>query len=394
MRYMLFGFGFGITVAQAQTWSRLPDFPGTARDDASAFTIGNTVFVGTGREVSFGLTNDWYAFDMLGQSWTPIATLPASGRQYCSAFSDVTYGYLFGGVDADGPLNELWRYDPLLDEWAEMSPLPAAGRFATVAFNNGMVCTGLLNGDIATNECWQYNPNGDTWTLRASVPGPARHRASGSGAIPQVIGGADAAGNALSDSYRYDPTTAVWAPISILPAPRLGADAVYDLGMDMTYIVGGASSPTALHADAWTHSGNDWDPIMPFAGGPRRGGVIGFGTPETPSLRQVYYGTGVDAIQRYSDWWVYTDVVEGMSDWGHIRLNTYPNPSTGLIRIERPHQAMLQYKVNDMVGRTVTSGMLLPEQELDLSNLDPGDYTVRISDGANHYSARTSIIRP
>lgn len=46
------------SAVSAQTWQQLPDFPGNARDDAASFSIGNKIYVGTGMEVGWGLTND------------------------------------------------------------------------------------------------------------------------------------------------------------------------------------------------------------------------------------------------------------------------------------------------------------------------------------------------
>jgi N-acetylneuraminic acid mutarotase len=45
------------TTLHAEVWQQLPDFPGTARDDAAAFSIDNKIYVGTGMEVGWGLTN-------------------------------------------------------------------------------------------------------------------------------------------------------------------------------------------------------------------------------------------------------------------------------------------------------------------------------------------------
>lgn len=381
--------------AQLFQWTQLSSFPGTARDDASAFTIANTIFVGTGRELGFGLTADWYAFDMVGQEWTAIAPLPASGRQYCSTFSDGTYGYVFGGVDANGPMSELWRYDPELDAWEAMSSLPASGRYATVAFDNGMVCTGLLNGGIPTNECWQYDVPGNAWTPRASVPGEARHRASGSGSRVEIIGGADAEGNALSDGYTYDALVDEWSPITSLPAARIGADAVYDAGLDMTYVVGGASSSTEFHADAWVSTGTEWAAIASFSGGPRRGGVIAFGTGDSPSLRQVYYGTGVDATQRHADWWVYTNVVESIPERTATRVASYPYPSIGVVRIDLPFSSSAtSFTVYDIAGSIHASGTLPSNGMLDLASLATGGYIIRITRDQHIFYCRSSIIRP
>src|SRR5882672_7516282 len=104
----------------AQLWEQLPDFPGTARDDAASFTLGTDVYVGTGMEVGWGLTNDWWRFDGEEHQWEQITSLPATPRQYCTTFTIGSKGYVFGGLDANGPLNELWVYDPLADSWSQL----------------------------------------------------------------------------------------------------------------------------------------------------------------------------------------------------------------------------------------------------------------------------------
>ncbi|MCB0811367.1 MAG: hypothetical protein KDB96_18965, partial [Flavobacteriales bacterium] len=190
-------------------WYQLPDFPGTARDDAAAFAIGTDVFVGTGMEVGWGLTQDWYRFDGITWQWSSMAALPSSPRQYCSAFTldnpDDGHGYLFGGLDANGPLNELWRYDPTTNSWAQMASLPGEPRYAAVAFHGGYVVTGLLQDGNATNELWRYEPSTDTWQQLTSIPGTPRHRACADNLLgPSVIGGADTAYTALADCWTYD----------------------------------------------------------------------------------------------------------------------------------------------------------------------------------------------
>src|SRR5690606_26456592 len=100
--------------------------------------IGNTIYVGTGMDVGFQLTNDWYAYDTATDSWESMASLPASARQYCAAFSIDGKGYLVGGIDANGPLSDLWMYDPLTNDWNSMTSLPDQGRYASTAFvHNG-----------------------------------------------------------------------------------------------------------------------------------------------------------------------------------------------------------------------------------------------------------------
>src|SRR5262245_60920502 len=44
----------------AQFWQQLPDFPGTARDDGAAFSPNGQFCLGTGMEVGWALTSDWW----------------------------------------------------------------------------------------------------------------------------------------------------------------------------------------------------------------------------------------------------------------------------------------------------------------------------------------------
>lgn len=377
MRSIAAAFFLGSVICNAQffEWTPLPPFPGTARDDASSFTIGNTVYVGTGRDVVFALTNDWFAFDMIEETWSPIAAMPTSGRQYCAAFSDGTYGYVFGGVDDAGPLNELWRYDPAQDAWTAMAPLPAPGRYATVAFNNGMVCTGLLDGGVATNECWRYDATTDSWSAKAPVPGPPRHRAAGSGAHVFVIGGRTGDGAVLDDVHHYDPQSDTWSTsASSLPAARFGADAVFDDAVGSIYLVGGASSDSEFHAESW--SGEPWSSIAPFAGGPRRGGVIAHGV-TSPFTQSIYYGTGVDDTQRYADWWVYRNISESIQERGRELVRIHPNPSTGPIRLDLGvAKDRIPYRIHDNTGRIIVEGVHVLGETLDLSGQPSGIYHI------------------
>ncbi|MBK9174945.1 MAG: hypothetical protein IPM46_01145 [Flavobacteriales bacterium] len=85
---------------------------------------------GTGMQVGWSLTNDFWRYDSFSQTWSPSTTLPASPRQYCTAQSLFSQGYLFGGLDASGPLSELWSFDSGSQSWIQRASLPGAGRYA------------------------------------------------------------------------------------------------------------------------------------------------------------------------------------------------------------------------------------------------------------------------
>lgn len=131
----------------AQGWQQLPDFPAAGRDDGSAFIIGNKVYGGLGNALGVGPSADLYRFDAGADMWSTytVASLPALGRQYCSAFSWQGYGYVVGGVDASWlATNEVWRYDTLTNSWSQKTSVPDSLFGAQCFFinNKAYVCGG------------------------------------------------------------------------------------------------------------------------------------------------------------------------------------------------------------------------------------------------------------
>ncbi|HRH68478.1 MAG TPA: kelch repeat-containing protein [Flavobacteriales bacterium] len=355
-----------------QAWTQLPDFPGTARDDATAFAVGNAVYVGTGRDVDFALRNDWYAFNTVTGEWNAIAAMPTTGRQYCAAFADGQYGYVFGGVDANGLLNELWRYDPMTDAWEQRTSLPGPGRSASVAFDSGLICTGMLAGGIPTDEVWHYDAAADSWSEKAPVPGGPRHRACGSGANELIFGGANAAFEALSDAYGSSPPWDAWYPILEMPGPRYGADGCRN------FVVGGASAADEYHDGTWMFHGPwGWTISEPFPGGPRRGGVMTANANVTGLDVRLYYGTGVDLSERKNDWWSFDYYFGAVEEHVSPSVKGYPNPTNGLIRFDLSDNGRkVPYEVFDITGRSIQQGMLHTSTPMDVSQQEPGRYIV------------------
>ena len=359
----------------AQQWVQLPDFPGTARDDAASFTWNDKVFVGTGLDAGFQLTNDWYAFDVGTMSWDTIAPLPTSGRQYASGFSLNGRGSLFGGLDASGPLNELWSYDPTTDTWDQRASLPAPGRYACAAMTTSQyayICTGMMADGVPTNEVWRYDPATDTWAARAAAPGPVRHRSTAQWNV--LMGGADVEYEALAEVLGYDEGADSWTIREDMPDGRYAADIVDNIH------IGGVGSDGAIQSAAWRYSWADdtWNTteLPPFAGGPRRGGVI---APNTYLLDVgiIYYGTGSDNVQRHKDWWMLNYGV-GIAEHRTQGLSVHPNPVRDRVSIGYPEgSGPVRLSLVDMSGRVLGNWSDRPAS-IDLSAIATGHYLLRL----------------
>lgn len=370
----------------AQTWQQLPDFPGTARDDASSFSIGSKIYVGTGMEVGWGLTNDWWCFDTQTGNWAAIVAMPTTPRQYCAAFTVNDTGYVFGGVDANGALNELWAYYPESDQWVQKSSMPAEARYAAAAveaWNYGIVATGMLASGAPTKEAWKYFPTTNSWEAMNPVPGPSRQRAvaiqDGGGML--IAGGRDSTGTALSDTWTYNVwfETGEYYPGSDLPAPR------YEMKGGTQYVlvlVGGADSDSTFHADAWRSGGSDWLGLPSFPGGGRRGGV-GAGVEATTSWSSsFFFGLGLDqGLTRHKDWWR-LDFATEIAEQDLPRIVIFPNPATNSVTVTWPNTwPNAQVRIIDALGRIVRDEQVNSGMPVDVSRLSPGRYVVETQHG-------------
>lgn len=338
MRAVCCSVMIGALGLQAQEWQQLPDFPGSARDDAASFTLAGRIYVGTGMDAGFQLTNDWWCFDMATASWSSIAPLPSSPRQYSTGFTIADTGYVFGGVDAGGALDQLWAYHPENDSWEQKASMPAEARYASVAVTgyywNAIVATGMLASGVPTKEAWRYDAPSDSWELITPVPGPSRHRAAcflGAGGLV-IAGGADSTFTALSDAWSYPIwfETGLWYVQAPLPAARFAAGGSW--GTAPT-VIGGATGPgpTDVHADAWRWNGSGWQTLPLFAGGSRRGGISASG-PDGPWSSTIYYGLGSDNAQRYRDWWRLEFPV-GIGSMAPMAFSLSPVPADELLTL-------------------------------------------------------------
>jgi N-acetylneuraminic acid mutarotase len=154
-------------------WTRKADFPGPARQNAFAFSMGGMGYVGLGYGVATptypnGNFYDVWQYDPTLDTWTQKANFPANVEfpNYCTAFSpDNKTGYVVGGGDflSGGTyLNVVivWRYDPASDSWTQMHNLPSKG----MLFPSSMVLNGNAYVLGGSQECWMYNQNSDSWT--------------------------------------------------------------------------------------------------------------------------------------------------------------------------------------------------------------------------------------
>ena len=194
------------------SWAKLSDFPGVSRTGAFGVSVGNIGYVGFGRYCSYSswgdYHNDLWSYNPQGGQWTQLADFPGEARQMATAFVIDNTIYVFGGVNASGKLNDLWAYNTTTNSWTQKSSSPTGGISEAVGFsdgNYGYIATGRSNsGDL--NTLWRYDSSNDNWAQCSPLPGNVRGGAFGFAAANLLyVGGGCSSSSWYRDFWVYVP---------------------------------------------------------------------------------------------------------------------------------------------------------------------------------------------
>lgn len=153
---------FWVYDIDSDTWSQLPDLPGSGRHHPYYFAIGNDVYVGFGHK-SNNIFNDFYKLDGATQQWQQLNDFPGEERVAGTQFSHNGYGYILDGEGVDHQnLNEgeFYRYNPANDSWTAMPFHVGDGLWAPGTFVIGdmlYLTGGDLHNDQSLQTLWAYN---------------------------------------------------------------------------------------------------------------------------------------------------------------------------------------------------------------------------------------------
>lgn len=377
-----------------QTWEQTISFPGTPRDDGTHFSIGTKHYVGTGREVGFGCTRDFYSFDQSTLNWATISSLPiGKERQYASTVSWNGKGYLFGGVDCAGNYqNDFWCYDPNADSWSAMNPLPSAGRGGMVQFviQDALYLIGGRNDNGILNEVWCYSFTNQMWSQKNSLPFDGIWR--GISFTNQNTGFIGLGKNNLNNQtgfnaavWSYDSSTDSW---TIVPNLNLGQRAyVGSAQTDSTlFLFGGLNPANQLLTSFERIDLVDFSiHVLPdFSSIPRKGGC--------PFLVQndFYYSTGVSTDTRFNETWRLTDVV-GTKELSTDDLVIYPNPTSSAFSI-KSNELIESLAITNSFGQYIKElSINASVVEIETDEIPPGSYILTIKT-VNHIKMEKLLI--
>jgi N-acetylneuraminic acid mutarotase len=380
LKFIWIFFCFPALCSIGQQWQALPDFPGLARDDGSAFVIGNKAYCGTGVTSTMGPQIDFYAFDMPSASWSQVASLPEwAARQYCTAFTDGTNGFLFGGYGWDDYYGDLWKYQVGSDTWMQAAPMPDEARSGATSFTLGND-TYIIGGKNATSDAlsdvWVYHMDTDSWTQKSDLPSGGRWRASGFSheGFGYVVFGRDESGDYRGEVFKYNPDTDTWTEAGYFPGNGRNYVSVQKIG-DEAMFFGGLDVDNTLYKDLWSLDVEtmDWTEFEPLPAAGRRGGM------SFTDGSSLYYTSGyIQGGTRTLETWKATDFYPVPEVPEVIYIAIYPNPTSGFVNLgfeNNEHRLFEGVRVFDRLGREYFQHPIEEARTmLDVSTLAPGVY--------------------
>lgn len=379
-----------VSFVSCQNWEEVTPFPGSARDDGVAFSINGLGYAGTGRDLGFSYTNDFYSFDPATEEWSPIAPLPAAGRQYCGRFSIADTGYVVCGISPEGYLNELWAYHPDTDTWTQKSSYPGKARSSPIAFaiaGKAYVGTGR-NGDTYFDDFWEYDPATDGWSPINNFPGGKRFEALGMaiGAFGYAGLGRLQSDTITNDWWQFNPESGEWNQKVNFP----GATRYYAIESAMNgrgMVAGGQDENLTYRNEAYSYNPIDdsWTalPPLPFGG---TKGTFAFSVNS-----DFFIGTGINS-QNVRQNRLYKMEVRASQE---LNFTIYPNPFQNALRVSSSASQIRKARIYSINGSIVLEKFLpVPTQliTLYLSTLADNIYFIEL-EWENGKTTRSKILK-
>ncbi len=239
---------------EASSWRPVASLPlgfGDGRMYAAAATgADGTIYLIGGVDRFLTAQSSVYAYTPSTNSWRGVAGLPGGGRADLAAATgaDGTIYAIGGwsgqiGVRGQQYYNTVFAYHPATNSWSQVASLPASDRSGLAATTGADGTIYALGGDgdtyYAQSSAFAYTPATDSWRSVASLPDARVDLAAATDADGTIyaLGGADASNTPQSSVYAYTPATDSWAPLPTLPGglsglgAATGADgAIYALG--------------------------------------------------------------------------------------------------------------------------------------------------------------------
>lgn len=390
MKHILPFFFFLITTSViGQSWEPVASLPETAsiRHHPITFSIGGVGYLVAGTKPSVGVLKDFYSYDPDTDSWTVLPDFPGSARGYSYGVTTDTKGYLgFGYFENEETfegtaLSDLWEYDPETEVWTELASCPCAARYHPAMVQvNDKIYVGLGGSDFGDlDDWWEYDIATDTWSEKTDFPSTERHHPYYFAIGDFVyVGFGHHESTIFNDFYRYDPSTDSWTTMATLPEQGRVAGTQFSYEGKGYILSGQGETHTNLPTgEFWEYDpdADDWTELTAHPGGGRW-------APGSFLIDdEIFFTCGQANTGEKRDMMVFNlSPLAGLAEEKPLnQIRLYPNPSNGLVTIsaDSPFE---NADIFDSSGRLLSS-INLTGNSINLENLNPGIYTIRLTAG-------------
>jgi N-acetylneuraminic acid mutarotase len=377
--YFLLGFSY----TYAQQWTSISSFPGTQRDDGVSFVIQDQAYCGTGLEVGWTPTRNFYKLNMNTDTWSQVSAMPSGmERQYACGFSYQGYGYVFGGIN-NNILNDLWRYDANANSWTQLSAKPGEGLAGATCFtlpDTAIIIGGNNSSTSASKQVWAYIISLDHWVRLSDMPNKGLWRASACNmnGVGYLIGGKDSLGLLNPNVYQYHSSQDNWSIIhSSNVSARIYASCVST--QSQLVLLAGIDSSGIYHDEMqqFDFTNQAWIELLPKMPSARKGGMC------FTNYFNLYYSTGIDSADVRLNATIKIDKPTLINESIDKRaLMVYPQPAND--RLFFNTHSCDEITMFSMKGEILTQSY--SSNELDISPFQKGTYMVRVKINGRYYT--------
>jgi len=229
------------------SWRNVAPLPEPRHHVHAAVAGGKLYVLGGLKGLSFAADGDSWVYDPGGDTWTPVADMPAGTERGGGVVGAVGDELVVAGGLRQGAVTDVSAYHVTQDSWRELAPLPEAlDHLAGGAVGNRVYALGGRNTGIEaiSGDVYVYDHGANTWSTGAPMLVP---RGGTAGAVVDgrlyVFGGEgnlDAMTGVFADVSSYDPVSDRWTALQPMPSPRHGTGAAAIDGI--IYVPGGATT--------------------------------------------------------------------------------------------------------------------------------------------------------
>jgi N-acetylneuraminic acid mutarotase len=378
--FILIVFALFSTTLFAQTWERQADIP-SGRHHPISFSLDGKGYAVTGTRSNGQLTNDFYEYSPITDSWSTLSDFPGAARSFGIGVVANGKAYIGFGLSTTQYLRDFWSYDPTDSSWTRLADCSCSGRRhpALIAIGN-RIYVGLGDDNISGNlrDWYMYDITANSWTQIANLPGPTRHHPFMFNAGGEVYAGMGHGAGIYDDWYKLDTASNTWSVMNTFPGQARVAGTQFNWD-DYGFVLSGDGSNHSYmnEGEMWRYDPNNdsWKELIPHPG--RSKWAPGSFVIED----SVYFFGGYNRFNGVypTSLWKFdlTDTTTGINEKQLALTNTYvyPNPADDIVSWKND-PIITDVKVYNSLGQVLLTSAA-EAKEVDVNELSNGLYFVQ-----------------